>query len=567
MAIYHCQVKNIGRSSGRSAVACSAYRSASEMEDEELGKHFDYTKKHGVEYSNVFLCKNAPEEYADREILWNAVQKVETAKDARLSREFEVALPHDLTNEQQEKLAERFAKSLTDEGMCVQVDIHRIEGNHHAHMMATTRQIKENGEWDTKYKKVYANDRNEQGKPIFNPDKGQTPEDRIPQLNEDGTQKVRIRKGKGEEKLWERVNVQYNEWDKREKIGEWRERWANYTNEALEQAQSQERVTHLSFKAQGKEELPTIHEGYSTVKKEINEEIREYNNELHKLNYELEFYGKIRDITLDKLTVEREEQAHERVGESSKRVGTAIQETAGSEQKIAEYGRTLEERERERERESRQFTEMFGDTTLQTAGVGTDQQRIGEKLREAQQSTIGVSIEIDSLTRRSEYDYTKADNVGEEQRSINRQANNFRDKLNAVRERLITVRDTILQKLSRAEQAQQQPKESIMARLNRLQQVNQENREKQEQDKKQTEQSRTQAILERAKQANEQQRAESAQNGTEKAETDKRESIRDKLQRATEKAQAEREQPLEREQKQENSQEQQTFHRRRGTHR
>ena len=197
MAIYHCQVKNIGRSSGRSAVACSAYRSASEMEDEELGKHFDYTKKHGVEYSNVFLCKNAPEEYADREILWNAVQKVETAKDARLSREFEVALPHDLTNEQQEKLAERFAKSLTDEGMCVQVDIHRIEGNHHAHMMATTRQIKENGEWDTKYKKVYANDRNEQGKPIFNPDKGQTPEDRIPQLN------VKV-----EEKRCERVNVQ-----------------------------------------------------------------------------------------------------------------------------------------------------------------------------------------------------------------------------------------------------------------------------------------------------------------------------------------------------------------------
>ena len=564
MAIYHCQIKNIGRSSGRSAVACSAYRSASEMQDEELGKKFDYTKKQGVEYSNVILCANAPREYADREILWNEVHKVEKAKDARLAREFEVALPNELTPEQAQELTDRFAKSLADEGMCVDYSIHNPQKkdknqNRHAHIMATTRQITEKGEWDTKYKKVYANDRDEQGKPIYNPEKGQAPEDRIAKLNPDGTQKLDSRN----RKQWERVNAQYNPWDRKEKVEEWRERWANMTNEALEKAQSQERVTHLSFKAQGKEELPTIHEGYSTVKKEINEEIREYNNELHKLNYELEFYGKIRDITLDKLTVEREEQAHERVGESSKRVGTAIQETAGSEQKIAEYGRTLEERERERERESRQFTEMFGDTTLQTAGVGTDQQRIGEKLREAQQSTIGVSIEIDSLTRRSEYDYTKADNVGEEQRSINRQANNFRDKLNAVRERLITVRDTILQKLSRAEQAQQQPKESIMARLNRLQQVNQENREKQEQDKKQTEQSRTQAILERAKQANEQQRTETAQNGTGQDEKDKRDSIRDKLQRATEKAQAEREQPLEREQKQE----QQTFHRRRGTHR
>ena len=123
------------------------------------------------------------------------------------------------------------------------------------------------------------------------------------------------------------------------------------------------------------------------------------------------------------------------------------------------------------------------------------------------------------------------------------------------------------QRKAQAEQTQQQPKESIMARLNRLQQVNQENREKQAQDEKQTEQSRTQAILERAKQANEQQRAETAQNGAGQAETNKGESIRDKLQRATEKAQAEREQPLEREQKQDNQQEQQTFHRRRGTHR
>ena len=78
MAIYHCSIKNIGRSNGRSAVACSAYRAAQKLRDKETGLLYDFTRKPEVIYSKIFLCKNAPAAYADRETLWNEVQKIET---------------------------------------------------------------------------------------------------------------------------------------------------------------------------------------------------------------------------------------------------------------------------------------------------------------------------------------------------------------------------------------------------------------------------------------------------------------------------------------------------------
>lgn len=73
MAIYHCSMKIIGRSSGKSAVASSAYRSGTKLFDEETGQVHDYTRKSGVIHHEISLCKNAPKKYENREILWNAV--------------------------------------------------------------------------------------------------------------------------------------------------------------------------------------------------------------------------------------------------------------------------------------------------------------------------------------------------------------------------------------------------------------------------------------------------------------------------------------------------------------
>ena len=63
MSIYHCSIKNISRSSGRSAVACAAYRSGEELEDVETGITHDYRKKTGIAFAEIFLCKNAPERF------------------------------------------------------------------------------------------------------------------------------------------------------------------------------------------------------------------------------------------------------------------------------------------------------------------------------------------------------------------------------------------------------------------------------------------------------------------------------------------------------------------------
>jgi ATP-dependent exoDNAse (exonuclease V) alpha subunit len=201
MAIYHCSVKNISRSSGKSAVASASYRSGEKLYDEEQGKTFSYVKNE-VAYSEIFLCENAPREYQDRETLWNAVEQIEKQSNARLAREWEVAIPNELTLEQSKELIRGYAQSLADEGMCVDANIHWKDGNHHAHIMGTTRPIKENGEWGQKEKKAYALD--EQGQ-------------KIPQIDEKtGQQKI----GARGRKMWQRVTVEANDWNKQEKVEE-----------------------------------------------------------------------------------------------------------------------------------------------------------------------------------------------------------------------------------------------------------------------------------------------------------------------------------------------------------
>ena len=93
MAIYHLEAKVVSRGAGRSAVAASAYLSCSRLYNDYDGIQHDYTKKQGLVWQQVFLPEYAPQEWQDREKLWNAVEEVETAKDSRLAREFVVALP------------------------------------------------------------------------------------------------------------------------------------------------------------------------------------------------------------------------------------------------------------------------------------------------------------------------------------------------------------------------------------------------------------------------------------------------------------------------------------------
>lgn len=88
MAIYHLEAKVVSRGAGRSAVAASAYLSCSRLYNDYDGIQHDYTKKQGLVWQEVFLPEYAPQEWKDREQLWNAVEEVETAKDSRLAREY-----------------------------------------------------------------------------------------------------------------------------------------------------------------------------------------------------------------------------------------------------------------------------------------------------------------------------------------------------------------------------------------------------------------------------------------------------------------------------------------------
>ncbi len=96
MAIYHLHVKVIGRKCGSSAVASAAYRSASRLRDDRLGRSHDFSAKRGVVHSEVLLPENAPEPWKDRERLWNDVEALEIGKDAQLAREVEFALPREM---------------------------------------------------------------------------------------------------------------------------------------------------------------------------------------------------------------------------------------------------------------------------------------------------------------------------------------------------------------------------------------------------------------------------------------------------------------------------------------
>lgn len=157
LAPYHLDVKTIGRSKGRSATAACAYRSGERIEDRATGKVFDYSRRGGVErpHCEIFAPADAPAWVQDRQTLWNEVEAAETRKNSTVAREFEVALPADLSAEERQALVRQFATALVERhGMVVDVSVHTpdhkaFEGqgnrNHHAHILCSTRRIGPDG--------------------------------------------------------------------------------------------------------------------------------------------------------------------------------------------------------------------------------------------------------------------------------------------------------------------------------------------------------------------------------------------------------------------------------------
>ena len=277
MAIYHLEAKMVSRGAGRSAVAASAYLSCSRLYNDYDGIQHDYTKKQGLVWQEVFLPEYAPQEWQDREKLWNAVEEVETAKDSRLAREFVVALPIELNREQQIELLQDFIREqFVSDGMCADAAIHDTDGhNPHAHILLTVRPLDEQGRWQYKTEKEYLCVRNGE-------ERGFTAAEFKLAQNEGWEKQYPYKVGKKKVYMtpsiaeaqglvradkhpkstrYGRQNPISERWNSEEQFVEWRKAWADVSNRYLERYGHDERIDHRSNAARGLDEIPTIHEG------------------------------------------------------------------------------------------------------------------------------------------------------------------------------------------------------------------------------------------------------------------------------------------------------------------
>ncbi|OQP73059.1 plasmid mobilization protein [Xanthomonas phaseoli pv. syngonii LMG 9055] len=150
MAIYHSRVKTFSRSRGDSAVAAAAYRAGLLLIDHLTGQRHDYRRRGGVVESVCLVPQDAPDWALVPGELWPAAEAAENRKNSVVAREFEVALPHELNDEQRSKLATAIGEALVARyGFAVQASIHspgsRDGLNHHVHLLATTRRLTPEG--------------------------------------------------------------------------------------------------------------------------------------------------------------------------------------------------------------------------------------------------------------------------------------------------------------------------------------------------------------------------------------------------------------------------------------
>ena len=251
--------------------------SCSRIYNDYDGVQHDYIRKQGLIWQQVFLPDMAPAEWADREILWNAVEEVEKTKDSRLAREFVVALPVELSRDERITLLTDFLQAnFVAEGMCADVCIHDTDGhNPHAHIMLTVRPLTKDGKWQHKTEKEYlcVRDDVEQGFTAAEFKLAQSEGWEKQYQYKVGKKKVYMTPSQAEAQGHERIskypkstkygrqNPISERWNSEDQLALWRAAWANVTNRFLERAGSQERVDHRSHAERGLDEQPTIHEG------------------------------------------------------------------------------------------------------------------------------------------------------------------------------------------------------------------------------------------------------------------------------------------------------------------
>ena len=275
MAIYYFNLCHITRRKKLSAVGRAAYMSCSRMRNERTGVLYNYTRKPGLVWQAVFLPDNAPQAWADRSVLWNAVEAKENAVVGHLAREVVVALPIELSVPAWiSLLTDYIREQYVALGMCADVSIHNTDGtNPHAHILLTSRPLEADGSWAQKAKLMYVCKRDAEQKLMTNTE--------YQLVRNDGWQKQYCYLVGGKKQFmtpdeaaangyplarkdprnYNLVHPLVAQWRSVEQLMAWRKAWADVVNRYLQSAGSAARIDHRSYKEQGIDLIPMIHEG------------------------------------------------------------------------------------------------------------------------------------------------------------------------------------------------------------------------------------------------------------------------------------------------------------------
>lgn len=203
MALYRLSNSVITRSKGQSAPAAAAYRSGTVIKDDRLGVVHDYSKKGNIAWTMILAPEAAPNWVFDRQQLWNQVEAVEPRKDSQVARECLLALPKELSIDQQIDLIQKFSMNqFVERGMVADLALHTPKNNPHVHILLTMRDLHPDG-----------------------------------------------------------FDLKNRGWNQRSWLKELRKSWADDCNTALAAAGVEEQVDHRSLADQGIDRIPQIHLG------------------------------------------------------------------------------------------------------------------------------------------------------------------------------------------------------------------------------------------------------------------------------------------------------------------
>lgn len=301
---------SVSRAKGASACASVSYITGEKIKDELTQTTYNYGRKERVLLKGSVMPSDAPQEWRDPATFANALNAATTKSNACIAKTIELALPCELSLDAQRKLVETFVRdNLTAHGYCAAYAIHdagKSGKNYHAHIEVSNKPWR-NGKWANVNKTTFALDKNGNKIPIIDAKTGQ--------------QKVRVRKGKGVEKCWQRINVEENLLHKKDFVRQIRKEWELACNAELD---ANHQIDCRSHAERGIVDEPTIHEGYGegrAERHELNEQIRARNAQLHHIIDE----RKQAERDLTKLTWDIV-QANVRADQTKKREQKAQQE-------------------------------------------------------------------------------------------------------------------------------------------------------------------------------------------------------------------------------------------------